>query len=223
MVQDITFAVERGEFLAMVGPNGGGKSTLLKLALGLLQPQQGHIRLGIELQNIGYVPQRAAALDVQFPATVGEIVAQGRYRGPSLASFFRSWDAPEVREALQMVGLWPYRHRRMGALSGGQQQRVLIARALVRQPKLLALDEPTEGVDPALQESFYALLRRLNKDQGITIFLVTHDVGLVLREASRVACVNQRLVFHGPPSDLSEWHLSQLYGVPMGLLEHYHQ
>jgi zinc transport system ATP-binding protein len=119
--------------------------------------------------------------------------------------------------------LWPYRHRRIGALSGGQQQRVLIARALVRRPQLLVLDEPTEGVDPALQEGFYVLLRRLHRDQGITIFLVTHDVGVILKEATRVACVNQRLVFHGPPDDLSDVHLSQLYGVPIGLLEHRHE
>ena len=223
VVQDITFTLEKGEFLAMVGPNGGGKSTLLKLALGLLQPQGGRVQRALEWKAMGYVPQRAAAFDVQFPGTVGEIVSQGLYRGPSVSSFFQPWDTPPVREALETVGMWPYRHRRIGALSGGQQQRVLIARALVRHPQLLVLDEPTEGVDPALQEGFYALLRRLNRDQGITVFLVTHDVGVVIKEATRVACVNQRLVFHGPPSDLSDVHLSELYGVPIGLLEHGHE
>ena len=223
VVQDVTFTIEKGEFLAMVGPNGAGKSTLLKIALGLLQPQVGHIVRSVEWSAIGYVPQSAAAFDTQFPGSVGELVAQGQYRGPSFTSFFRGWNTPDVQEALETVGLWPYRHRRTGALSGGQQQRVLIARALVRKPQLLVLDEPTAGVDAALEEGFYALLRRLNQEQGITIFLVTHDIGVVLKEASRIACVNQRLIFHGPPSDLSDWELSQLYGVPIGLLEHHHE
>ena len=223
VIRDITFTLDKGEFLAVVGPNGGGKSTLLKLALCLLEPWSGHVHRALGWKAIGYVPQRTASFDIQFPASVDEVVAQGQYRGPSFASFFRHRHTPEVREALETVGLWSYRHRRIGALSAGQQQRVLIARALVHHPQLLVLDEPTEGVDPALEEGFYALLRRLNHEQGITIFLVTHDIGVVIKEASRVACVNQNLVFHGPPSDLSDWHLSQLYGVPIGLLEHYHE
>ncbi|MBI4233057.1 MAG: metal ABC transporter ATP-binding protein [Chloroflexi bacterium] len=230
VIEDLSLEVHQGDFLALVGPNGGGKTTLLKLALGLLRPQQGEIKLfGADAESfrwwskVGYVPQRASGFEAQFPGTVGEVVAQGEYRHPSPLGFFRRKLSASVERALEEVELWESRGERVSTLSTGQQQRVLIARALVRHPQLLLLDEPTSGVDATAQESFYALLRKLHREQGLTIFLVSHDIGVVMKEANRIACVNRKLTFHGPPAAFPSDELSRLYGVPVDLLTHEHE
>lgn len=226
-VEDVSLRIRRGELAALLGPNGSGKSTLIKLALGLLQPDTGSVRLfGRETDQfqewgrVGYMPQVGSGAWRDFPATVSEIVANGaRRRFSPLAVFGRS-ERAEVMAALDVVGMVPFRARRLSELSVGQQQRVLLARALVRDPELLVLDEPAAGVDVAGEERLYAVLRDLNRDRGMTIVIVSHDIGAMLREATTVACLNCKLVQHGPPHDLTRNELATLYGVPVDVLIH---
>lgn len=229
VLEDVNLTVEAGDFLGLIGPNGSGKTTLLKIILGLLTPTAGQARLfGAsptdfrEWHRVGYVPQRAM-LDPALPVTVQEVVATGLV--PTLGLFGRSGaqGRTRVREALGLVGMESHAGTRIGALSAGQQQRVLIARALVLEPELLLLDEPTGGVDPEAQGAFHALLRDLNRDRRVTLILVSHDIGVVTREVTRLACLNRRLVFHGPPGDfLSDAALSALYGHSVGVVAHDH-
>ncbi|MBI4340166.1 MAG: metal ABC transporter ATP-binding protein [Chloroflexi bacterium] len=227
VLQDITLSVNRGDFVAILGPNGSGKTSLLRLALGLERATRGRVLLFGQppdrlrtWKSVGYVPQIAEGIQERFPATVEEVVAQGLYQGLDPLAFFRRSHKAEVLEALESVGLTPLAGRRISALSVGQQQRALIARALVRQAELLVLDEPVAGVDTAGQEQFYSLLHRLNQEQGITVVLVSHDIGAMLREATTCACLNRTLVFHGPTHSLTSNELSQLYGLPVEVLLH---
>ena len=227
VIENISLTVEEGEFAAILGPNGSGKTTLLRLALGLITPTSGTVSLFGEAPGafrewgrVGYVPQTVEGVNPHFPATVEEVVVQGLYRGfDPLAFWRRSGQEPVVR-ALETAGIVDLAKRRVSSLSVGQEQRTLIARALVRKPELLVLDEPVAGVDAAGQEQLYELLRRLNKELGITILIVTHDIGAVMREATKVACINRSLVFHGPPHRITQKELSTLYGLPMDVLLH---
>lgn len=226
-VEHVSLKVNRGDFTAIVGPNGSGKSTLLKLALGLLRQDSGTIRLFGEEPDkfkewhlVGYVPQVSTGIRDRFPATVAEVVAHGLYRRPSPLTFWQRSTQPEVMDALDATGMAPHRDRRVASLSVGQQQRVLVARALIRQPQLLVLDEPAAGVDVSGEEQLYQLLRRLHQERGINILLVSHDIGMVIREANTVACINRSLVFHGAPHDLTQDELAQLYGFPVEVLLH---
>ena len=226
-VEHVTLRVPEGGFTAVVGPNGSGKSTLVKLALGLLTPQHGDVRLFGKAvasfriwSRVGYVPQVVTGIRDRFPATVDEIVAQGLYRGVDPWAFWRPRRPHEVRLALEAAGMTHLAGRRMGELSVGQQQRVLLARALARHPALLVLDEPVAGVDASGQEQLYELLRRLNAEQGMTVLMVSHDIGAVMREAKMVACINRDLVFHGPPHELTQQELAGLYGFPVEVLLH---
>lgn len=230
VLEDITLDVQRGEFLGIVGPNGSGKTTLLQVALGRLKPRRGRVRLfgqdvaGFrEWWRIGYVPQKAARFDSRFPATVREVVAAGRFGRAGLGRRLGREDRLAVEEAMAVVGLADLRGRLIGQLSGGQQQRAIIARALAAQPDLLILDEPTTGIDPGSEEAFYSLLRRLNREMGLTLIMVTHDIGVVTAEVNRLACINRRLTYHGDPATfLSGPGLQQLYGTPVHLISHKH-
>lgn len=228
-VQDITFSVTRGEFMAVLGPNGSGKTTLLKLALGLLKPLRGTVRLfGQDPRSfdgwsrVGYVPQRVEAVQNRFPATAREVVSYGMYRGFDPFRLFRrnSLANREIEAALETVGIPDLADRRVSDMSVGQQQRMLIARALIRQPELLLLDEPIAGVDAAGQEAFHALVRRLNKEMDMTVMLISHDIGAVMREATTCACINREIVFHGGVHDIRSTDLSRLYGFPVDILLH---
>ena len=226
-VEQVSFDVEPGRFTAVVGPNGSGKTTLIKLALGLLSPTQGEVRLfGTDPQRfrdwhrLGYVPQVAAGIRERFPATVAELVSHGLYRGISPRTFWRRSSQPAVMEALEAAGMASQSHRRIGDLSVGQQQRVLVARALVRQPELLVLDEPAAGVDASGEEQLYELLKRLNSEQHISILMISHDIGAVMRQADTVACINRTLMFHGEPHNLTSDDLAHLYGFPVEVLLH---
>ena len=204
VILDVSLEIVRGDFLALLGPNGSGKTTLVKLILGLLRPEQGEIRLmGRPLpefdawHRVGYVPQKATHIDPLFPASVGEVVAMAlRSRRRELGLSRRELTA-HLEDALRLVGLEAFRRSPINSLSGGQQQRVFIARALATRPDILFLDEPTTGVDAETRGRFYEMLDQLNKDKGITIVLVTHDIGIVDRHVNRVACLNQRLSYHG--------------------------
>jgi zinc transport system ATP-binding protein len=229
VVEGISLTVDPGDFLGIIGPNGSGKTTLLRIMLGLLTPTAGHVRLFgrppaefREWGRLGYVPQKAT-LDPALPATVREVVATGLVAALGLARRPGARERAHVREVLEGVGMASQAGARIGALSPGQQQRVLIARALVSDPELLILDEPMGGVDPEAQTSFYALLRHLNRERDVTLILVSHDIGVVAKEVTKLACLNRRLVFHGRPKDfLTDAALTALYGPAVGVVAHDH-
>lgn len=222
-LEGVTLTVPSGSMMAIVGPNGGGKSTLLKLLLGLLAPWHGSISvLGTEPARaraaVGYVPQTGSG-DWSFPATVGEVVMMGRYRrlGWLRRPGRRDWEA--VEEALDRVGMADRRNRQVGELSGGQQQRVFFARALVQEPTLLLLDEPLAGVDALTERDIYTLLRQL-ADRGVTVLFTTHNLSTVAEQFDLVAFVNRRIVASGRPSEVfSEQTLRATYGPRMALVQ----
>ncbi|UCC41314.1 MAG: metal ABC transporter ATP-binding protein [Candidatus Aminicenantes bacterium] len=200
----VTFSINSGDFLAVIGPNGSGKTTLVKIILGLLRPAQGEIRIigkpieeFTDWQKLGYVPQKATHIDPFFPVSAKEVVHMGLISGRRLPGLTRKEEELSIQKALSHVGMEPFKNRRIGSLSGGQQQRIFIARAIVNQPEILFLDEPTTGVDAETQGHFYDMLDNLNKRERITIVLITHDFGVVNRHVTQVACLNQKLVYHG--------------------------
>ncbi len=204
VLSEITLKITRGDFLAVIGPNGSGKTTLLKLILGLLQPNEGKIQiLGKDIKKfslwnkVGYVPQKATHVDPFFPASVLEIVAMGLLSSKRFPRFITKSDEKKIDQALELVDMQKFKTTRIGELSGGQQQRVFIARAIVNHPDILFLDEPTAGIDGASQARFYDMLDILNRIQKITIVLITHDIGVVNKYIMKIACLNQKLIFHG--------------------------
>ena len=229
VLEDIDLTVDAGDFLGIIGPNGSGKTTLLRIMLGLLAPTSGQVRLfGHPPANLkqwgrlGYVPQKAT-FDPALPVTVGEVVASGLIATLGLLRRVRAAERQRVADVLAQVGMTAHAAARVGSLSVGQQQRVLIARALVSDPELLILDEPTGGVDPEAQTSFYALLHHLNREREVTLILVSHDIGVVAKEVTRLACLNRRLIFHGRPGDfLSDAALAALYGPAVRVVSHDH-
>jgi zinc transport system ATP-binding protein len=229
VLDGINLTVEPGDFLGIIGPNGSGKTTLLRVMLGLLEPQAGSVRLFgqppatfREWRRLGYVPQRAA-LDPSLPVTVSEVVATGLVASLGVFQRIGRSEWVHVKDALARVGMEAHGRTRIGALSAGQQQRVLIARALVSDPELIILDEPTGGVDPEAQTSFYAMLHHLNREREVTLILVSHDIGVVAKEVTKLACLNRRLIFHGRPGDfLSDAALTALYGPAVRIVSHDH-
>ena len=204
----VSFSIRSGDFLALIGPNGSGKTTLLKTILGLLKPSQGIIRVfGSPIeefknwQKIGYVPQKATHIDPFFPVSVNEVVGMGFLSGKKDPKPSKKNESHQLEKALSVVGLEDLKDWRIGKLSGGQQQRVFIARAIVNNPEILFLDEPTTGVDTRTHEYFYKMLDDLNKKEGMTIVLVTHEIGIINKHVSQVACLNQSLVYHGTHSE----------------------
>lgn len=203
----VNLTILRGDYLALIGPNGGGKTTLLKVILGLVTPIKGTIRLLDASQKntgrtlLGYVPQKTSLFDEHFPATVHEVVLMGRYAKRGLLHRMTKEDQSAVKRSLENVGLWGERDRLIGDLSGGQQQRVFIARALSSEPQILFLDEPTSGVDHKAQKEFYTLLRELHQNNKLTIVLVSHDIGMVAQEASRLAYIDTTLSYYESPQE----------------------
>ncbi|QGQ47291.1 metal ABC transporter ATP-binding protein [Metabacillus sediminilitoris] len=232
VLEDINITIEQGSFLGLVGPNGSGKTTLLKCLLGLLKPQQGEIKLfGQPIQKfknwheIGFVSQKANSFNTGFPASVYEVVSSGLTSKIGLFKFMSQQDRQNVIQAIDAVGLSKFSKRNIGELSGGQQQRAFIARAIVSNPKLLILDEPTVGVDSQTVQNFYEMLVHLNRDLGITLILVTHDVGTITDKVSHVACINKHLHFHGHAKEfniLKEEEMSDFYGHSLHVLTHDH-
>ncbi len=220
-LSDISFNVHKGDYLGIIGPNGGGKTTVLKIMLGLLKPIEGRVKLfGQEIEDfkdwykIGYVPQKATSIDANFPVTVEEVVSMGIYA---------KRDKTKVEKALDEVDMLPYKKKRIGELSGGLQQRVFIARALASQPEVIFLDEPTVGVDTKAQELFYLLLRRMNKALDLTLILVSHELDIVARETTEVAFINHTLVSYCTPDELTKsGTLERLYGKDLKYILHDH-
>lgn len=199
VLTDVNLTVRAGDFVSIVGPNGGGKTTLIKLILGLLQPTRGTIRINGRTPGkggalIGYVPQQINH-NLNFPASALDVVLMGKHDPGRRWPFFRNGhDRRAALAALEKMGMGRYAERKITDLSGGQRQRVLIARALVTDPELLVLDEPTASIDTKGQTDFLNLLRELNKE--LTILMVSHDLLVVSSYAKSIACVNKRLHYH---------------------------
>lgn len=223
VLENITLDIHKGEYLGIIGPNGSGKSTLLKIMLKLLDPTKGEVLLfGKSLkefddwEKVGYVPQKIATRHLHFPVTVSEIVHMGL-----IGHIHTSHTA--IEHALKSVDMYSYRNRLIDELSGGQQQRVFIARALVSNPELLVLDEPTAGVDVEAQAEFYRLLKKLNKEFGLTLVLVSHDIDVIANEVTTLACINKKLVCHLPPRQfIKEDYLEEVYGKEVKFVVHGH-
>lgn len=225
VLEKISLKVGEGEFWALIGPNGSGKSTLINIILGLLSPDTGSVKLfGANMdtfkqrERIGYVSQKSNSFNSGFPATVLEVVRSGLTRKRGLFTSFTKKDDEKALEALKIVGMDRFARRNIGELSGGQQQRVFIARALAGEPELLVMDEPTVGIDQQNVASFYSMLNELNRDHGIAIVLVTHEVDLVTDLATHVACLNRTMHFHGVQSDykqMDDEQVSKWYGHPV--------
>jgi zinc transport system ATP-binding protein len=204
VLRDVDLQVERGEFVAIAGPNGGGKTTLVRLVVGLEQPTSGRVELMV--RKVGYLPQRTQA-GIDAPVTVRELVTTGRASRARLIGPLSAADRMSVQEAIDRVGLSPSADRRLTTLSGGQQQRAFIAKALAADPELLVLDEPTTGVDVEAQDAIAALLQRLRSELEMTILYVSHEFGAVERFVERIVLVRGGIVFDGPPSALpGVWH-----------------
>jgi len=227
ILQDINLRIEQGSFWALLGPNGAGKTTLLRVIVGLIRPTRGTVRvfgrppwaLGPWRRAIGYVPQ-FHHVDLRFPVRVKDVVMMGRYGVLGLFRRPGPEDWQRVAEALERVGIAHLADRPLRALSGGERQRVFLARALVTQPRLLLLDEPTAAVDVAASQSLYDLLRQLHRE-GMTVVMVSHDVGVVAQFVDSVACLNRRLVAHGRPEVvLTADTLDEMYGCQAVFFHH---
>lgn len=219
VLEDINFTMEEKDFVAVIGPNGGGKSTLLKLILGLIKPEKGEVKVfgrkpDKAREMVGYLPQHSL-FNTDFPINVFETVMMARYQG-----FFKNYsnkDVDIVQKALRDVDMQEYQKRQISRLSGGQMQRVLIARALAREPKILLMDEPMASIDPEMQNSFYQLISQL-KDK-MAIVLVSHDVGTVSMHVDKIACLNRKLYYHGPAEEAADG-LEEIYHCSIELISH---
>ncbi len=222
VLEKVDLEVGEGEFLGVVGPNGGGKSTLLKLVLGLLEPDSGSLKVFGEApkksrRRIGYVPQ-FSGFRRDFPISVRDVVLMGRLSGRMRPGPYSAADRRAAVSAMKGARVLDLKDRPIAELSGGQLQRVLIARALATDPDMLLLDEPTASIDSSIEESIFDLLRDLNA--RMTIMLVSHDVGFISRYVTRVACLNRGLVCH-TTSDLDAKGLEKIYGSPVQLIDHH--
>ncbi|MCX6800484.1 MAG: metal ABC transporter ATP-binding protein [Candidatus Falkowbacteria bacterium] len=230
ILKNITLSIHPGDYIGLVGPNGAGKTTLLKIMVNLLIAKNGTVELfGEDIKNfndwqkIGYVPQKAINFDTNFPASVYEVVLMGRYSKKSIFQRTTLKDKKSVKDALEKINMWQYKDKLIGALSGGQQQRIFIARALVNDPKIIFLDEPTAGIDEKTKDDFYALLQKLNKKFKITLVLVSHDIERVTREVMHIACIDKTLTYHASPQEyFSGSRSSNILGKNVKIITHHH-
>jgi zinc transport system ATP-binding protein len=221
VLEGISLSVRGNDFLGIIGPNGGGKTTLLKLILGLVDPERGKIEVfGTSPKKarrfLGYVPQHSR-FDFDFPASVGEVVLMGRYRHSGLFKRYDRLDQKMTEEALKRVEMWELWDRQIGKLSQGQQQRVLLARALASEPKLLILDEPTASIDKPMETGLYDLLGELKKKMAI--ILVSHDISAVSVHVDKIACLNRKLFYHNSKEITAE-ELTEAYHCPVEMIAH---
>ncbi len=221
VLEDINLTVNELDFVGLIGPNGGGKTTLLKVLLGLIKPMRGEVKImGCSVASgrryIGYVPQ-FIEFDRHFPVRVEEVVQMGRLGKRRLLQPYNAVDQKIVRNALEQVEMWQLHSLPLAELSGGQRQRVYIARALASEPRILLLDEPTASVDSSIRYSIYELLRQLN--EYMTIFLISHDIGAVSSYVKTIGCINRHLSYHGDKLITPEM-IEQTYHCPIDLIAH---
>ena len=221
VLQDVKLDIRQGDFIAMIGPNGGGKTTLLKLILGLLKPGAGTIRVMGKpalkaAPDIGYVPQNVH-INSGFPITALDVVLMGKLNPKKRWSRNSAADRRDALAALERLQMASHAENRISELSGGQRQRVFIARALVTQPALLLLDEPTASIDTKSQSAFFKLIKKLN--EKITILVVSHDLMVISQYVKSVACVNKRLHYHDQAEITGEM-LETMYACPVELVAH---
>jgi zinc transport system ATP-binding protein len=223
----INIDVNQKDLIALLGPNGAGKSTLLKVILGLIRPTSGSVNLfgsqelSKNLKYVGYVPQSAQVRDPNLPFSVYETVMLGRTPHAGLFHGVGARDRQKVEETLKLFEIYELKDRKIGQLSGGQSQRVFLAKAMVADPKLLLLDEPTSGVDTSSKSEFYKILERLNNERGITVILSSHDVGVITKIANRVLCINRSQFFCGENADFSaNVEIHKVYDHPVELMDH---
>ena len=229
ILKNVSLEIFNGQYIAIIGPNGGGKTTLIRILLGLEKPTTGTVRLFgkrikdfKEWHKIGFVPQRASLVDENFPATVEDIVKMGRVAKRGMFSRFSEEDAKIVEDAMLKMDIVDLKEKMVGTLSGGQRQRVMIARALASKPEILILDEPNTGVDMVSQQRFYRLLAKLNKEENITIVFITHDIGVIADDIGRLFTINQKAtVCNDPKETLSCEDISTLYGMDAHLLSNH--
>jgi len=223
ILKDVTLAIETGEFVTIVGPNGGGKTTLLRVILGLIRPATGTVTVyGMRPESarprIGYMPQHPQ-VDLRFPVRVIDVVLTGRLGGPRPFGGYRREDHEAAAEALEEVDLLDLSHQPFSELSGGQRQRALIGRALVARPDLLLLDEPTANLDVMMERELHELLKVLN--ERMTVVLVSHDLGFVSNLTQKVVCVKQRVATH-PACEITNDVIREMYGRDVLMVRHDH-
>jgi zinc transport system ATP-binding protein len=221
VLEAIDLIVEDHDFLGIIGPNGGGKTTLLKVILGLIRPDRGSVKVlgkdpAVNRMYIGYTPQHKE-FDREFPISVMDVVLIGRLGRTGLFRRYGEEDYRAAKDALDKVGMYDFKDRQIGKLSGGQRQRVYIARAIVSEPKVLLLDEPMAGVDSTMQGELYDLFKELN--DKCAIVMVSHDISAVSVHVDKVACLNHRLYYHGSKELLSE-DIEAAYGCPVDFIAH---
>lgn len=220
VLEDVSFTINRGDYVGIVGPNGSGKSTLVQALLGLVAISSGSARLfGSPCDNfsqwgrVGYLPQSLRLLNPDFPATVAEIVGLGLLSLKKFPRRLTRTDRDAVDKLLDDLSIYDIRAKLIGELSGGQQQRVLLARALVNDPELLILDEPTAALDPETRERFYHKITDINRSRGVTVLLVTHDTGVIGQHASKMLYLDKRMLFFGSFDDFCHSpEMSSLFG-----------
>ena len=223
VLEDINLSVQEDEFFGLIGPNAGGKSTLLKLFLGLLKPDEGEIKIlkrspGEVRSRIGYVPQ-FPSYRRDFPICVGDVVVMGRLGLASMTGAYSKADRERAQTAMRALELEDIADRQVSSLSGGQVQRMLIARALASEPEVLILDEPTANIDIRLEEDIFALLKKYK--EHMTIIVVSHDIGFISAYVDRVGCLNKTLVCH-ETGEITGHTIEELYGAPVRMIDHAH-
>jgi len=230
VVEDASFSIERGDFVGIVGPNGGGKTSLVQAILGLLPRSKGEIWIeGLRQHEfrgwdrVGYVSQDATSFDERFPLTVRELVGIGLVSRKNMGRPLRAADWKRVDEELDFMGISDIAKRRVGELSGGQRQRVVVARALVRNPDLLVLDEPERGMDASALERFYGKLSELHRERSTTVIVVSHDLSTVFCRMSRVLCVNRVVYSSCVDGSTEEAALKKVYGEHFNIVYHRHE
>ena len=210
ILSDISFSVPAGDFLAVVGPNGSGKTTLIKALIGLVPIAGGSVRIRPG-NSIGYLPQKSTYADPRFPATVREVVASGLLVHRPFPRRMTPPDEIKVRDVISLLQIGELTEKRVGRLSGGQQQRVHLARAMVDDPSLLILDEPTGALDPKSRECFYSTLAHLNLKHGVTVIIVTHDSHSIGEYAGSILYLDRSMIYHGPMKDFDATPSSEHY------------
>jgi len=230
VVENANFSIEQGDFLGIVGPNGGGKTTLVQAVLGLLPRSKGEVWInGVrqhefrDWEKIGYVSQDATSFDEKFPLTVRELVGIGLVSGKNTGRPLRARDWQRVDDELRFMGIADIAGRRVGELSGGQRQRVVVARALVRNPEILVLDEPERGMDASALERFYGKLSELHNERHVTVMVVSHDLSAVFCRMSRVLCVNRVVYSSRVDGHTEEDVLKKVYGEHFNIVYHRHE